>query len=238
MAVLFLRNIMYFCGNLGEVCFLPFAGSFYRMSKQKKDRERVFGSKLTAILSISLVLLLFGIMIIIGLFAKDLSDTAKEHIRLTLVLDDNIKDVERISLEQNLNKAPWTNKLDYVSKEDALAELAEELGENPLDLLGYNPLPASYEIYLKPEYACTDSIKGIEKTLKNKSYIQEIVYREELINLVNSNILSIGRLLLGIALILTLVSYMLIRNTVRLMIYSSVFDSYHVPRRSQAKLYT
>ncbi len=203
---------------------MPFAGSFYRMSKQKKKiGSRVFGSKLTAILSISLVLLLFGIMIIIGLFAKDLSDTAKEHIRLTLVLDDNIKDVERISFEQNLNKAPWTNKLDYVSKEDALAELAEELGENPLDLLGYNPLPASYEIYLKSEYACTDSIKGIEKTLKNKSYIQEIVYREELINLVNSNILSIGRLLLGIALILTLVSYMLIRNTVRLMIYSKRF---------------
>ncbi len=77
------------------------------MSKQKKKiGSRVFGSKLTAILSISLVLLLFGIMIIIGLFAKDLSDTAKEHIRLTLVLDDNIKDVERISFEQNLNKAP------------------------------------------------------------------------------------------------------------------------------------
>ncbi len=194
------------------------------MSKQKKRiGSRVFGSKLTAILSISLVLVLFGIMIIIGLFAKDLSDTAKEHIRLTLVLDDDIKDSERQSLEQNLKKAPWTKKIDYVSKEDALAELAEELGQNPIDLLGYNPLPASYEIYLNPEYARTDSIKGIEETLKKKNYIQEVVYREELINLVNSNILSIGRLLLGIALILTLISYMLIRNTVRLMIYSKRF---------------
>ncbi|MDD2560540.1 MAG: permease-like cell division protein FtsX, partial [Bacteroidales bacterium] len=166
------------------------------MSKQKKRiGSRVFGSKLTAILSISLVLVLFGIMIVIGLFAKDLSDTAKEHIRLTLVLDDDIKSAELLSLQQDLEKAPWTKKFDYVSKEDALAELAEELGENPLDLLGYNPLPASIEINLDPEYARTDSIKGIEKSLKKKDYIQEVVYREELINLVNSNILSIGRLL-------------------------------------------
>lgn len=208
----------------GKLSFRLFAGSFNRMSKQKKRiGSRVFGSKLTAILSISLVLVLFGIMIIIGLFAKDLSDTAKEHIRLTLVLDDNIKSAELRSLQQDLEKAPWANKFNYVSKDDALDELADELGENPLDLLGYNPLPASFEIYLDPEYARTDSIKDIEKTLKKKSFIQEIVYREELIDLVNSNILSIGRLLLGIALILTLISYMLIRNTVRLMIYSKRF---------------
>lgn len=194
------------------------------MGKQnKRIGSRVFGSKITAILSISLVLLLFGIMIIIGLFAKDLSDKAKEQIRFTLVLDDNIKSAELRSLHKELEQASWTNKFNYLSKEDALAELTEELGENPLDLLGYNPLPASYEIYLEPEYARTDSIKKIERIFTKRAYIQEVVYREDLINLVNSNIFSIGRLLLGIALILTLISYMLIRNTVRLMIYSKRF---------------
>lgn len=194
------------------------------MNKQKKGiGSRVFGSKLTAILSISLVLVLFGIMMIIGFFAKDLSDTAKEHIRLTIVLDDNIKAASLKSLQQELETADWVNKLNYISKEDALAELADELGENPLDLLGYNPLSASFEIYLNPEFAQIESIKDIEKTLKKKPNIQEVVYREELIDIVNKNILSIGRLLLGLALMLTLISYVLIRNTVRLMIYSKRF---------------
>ncbi len=191
--------------------------------KFKKHSGRVFGSRLTATLSISLVLLLFAIMLTVGYFAHDLSKTAKENISITVVLSDQISDSDLASFKRRLDLAEWAGTYEYIDKETALKELTEELGENPENLLGYNPLPATFEVRMVPQFADIAEIKAIENSLTALKYVQEVVYREDLIQLVNKNLLSIGQILLGIAVILTLISFMLIRNTVRLMIYAQRF---------------
>lgn len=190
---------------------------------RKRISGRVLGSRLTATLSISLVLLLFGIMMVLGIFANDISKAAKEKISLTLVLKESISNKALKALQKELDTAGWMSSYEYIDEEKALQELSEELGENPEDLLGYNPLPATFEVRLAPAYADIEHIKHIEQMLQQKEGVKEVVYREDLIQLVNKNILSIGKILLGTALILTLISFLLIRNTVRLMIYAKRF---------------
>lgn len=194
------------------------------MNKQKKiSATRVFNSRFTSTISISLVLFLIGIMLVLGFLAKDLSIYVKENVSLSVVVDDEMKLPDVKMFQKRLEVSPWVRSVQYIDKETALRQLVKDLGENPQDLLGYNPLLASFDVFLKADYANTDSIEKIERALKQNKDVQEVIYRKDLIHLINENIQRISLILMALAILLTLISYSLIRNTVRLMIYSKRF---------------
>jgi len=194
------------------------------MNKQKTiNATRVFNARFNSIVSISLVLLLTGIMLFLGLIANRLSKHVKENITLSVIVDDEMRLPDAKMFQQRLQASPWVKSVEYIDKERALKDLKENLGENPEDLLGSNPLLASFEIFLKAEYANTDSIKVIESSLRLNKGVEDVLYRKDLIHLVNENVRRISVILLVLALFLTIISFSLIRNTVLLMIYSKRF---------------
>ena len=93
----------------------------------------------------------------------------------------------------------------------------------PAEFLGYNPFTASIEIKLNADYANSDSISWIEQKIMQNKKVMEINYPQDLLDAVNSNIRKISFLLLGLAALLTLISFALINNTIRLAIYSKRF---------------
>ena len=112
----------------------------------------------------------------------------------------------------------------FISKADALRELYIELGENPEDLLGYNPLRPSFEVKLHSDYADAAYLAQIDKNLRSAySYVENVSYQKDLIELVNDNLRLIGLILVGIALVMTIISVVLIANTVSLVAYSKRF---------------
>ncbi|HET9570392.1 MAG TPA: permease-like cell division protein FtsX [Bacteroidales bacterium] len=194
------------------------------MNKQKTiNATRVFNARFNSIVSISLVLLLTGIMIVLGLVANRLSKHVKENITLSVIVDDEMRLPDVKMFQQRLEASPWVKSVEYVNKESALKDLTENLGENPEDFLGYNPLLASFDIFLNADYANTDSINVIEKSLKLNKGVEDVIYRKDLVHLVNENVRRISVILLVLAFFLTIISFSLIRNTVRLMIYSKRF---------------
>jgi cell division transport system permease protein len=105
----------------------------------------------------------------------------------------------------------------------AAKNLKEDLGEDFVQYLGHNPLLPSLDVYMKENYANTDSIKTfIEKISKNNK-IKEVVYQESLIDMVNKNVRIIGIIVLAFAVILLIIAVALINNTIRLAIYSQRF---------------
>ena len=194
------------------------------MNKQKTiNATRVFNARFNSIVSISLVLLLTGIMLVLGLVANRLSQHVKENITLSVIVDDEMRLPDVKMFQQRLAASPWVKSVEYIDKESALKDLTENLGENPEDFLGYNPLLASFDIFLKADYANTDSINVIEKALKQNKGVEDVIYRKDLVHLVNENVRRISVILLVLAFFLTIISFSLIRNTVRLMIYSKRF---------------
>lgn len=194
------------------------------MNKQRKiSATRVFNSRFTSTISISLVLFLIGIMLVLGFLAKDLSVYVKENISLSIIVDDEMKLPDIKMYQKHIETLPWVKSVQYIDKESALKDLVKDLGENPEDLLGYNPLLASFDVYLKADYANADSIAKLEKLLRQDKNVQDVLYRKDLIHFVNENVQSISIILTVFALLLTLISFSLIRNTVRLMIYSKRF---------------
>ncbi|WP_243349891.1 cell division protein FtsX [Parabacteroides sp. FAFU027] len=194
------------------------------MAKKKYlTTSSFYGARITAIISSSLVLFLLGILVIMSLITKELSSYVKENIGFSVIIKDNITDNELTRIQKRFDTAPYVRSSELYSKEKALKELTEELGENPQDFLGSVPLMASVEIKLKSEYANNDSIARIEKVLRNQPYVHDIIYRKDLVQMVNDNMKRIGLVLLSVAAVLMLISIALLNNTIRLTIYSKRF---------------
>lgn len=194
------------------------------MNKNRPVRHRsFFNARLTSTISISLVLFILGLIGLTTILATELSTYVKENIGFSIVLKDTAADPEIRQLQKELNKAGYVKSARYITKEEALKILIADLGENPEDFLGYNPLQASLEINLKAGYANSDSLRIIEKKLGKHDCIKTIHYPKDFIQLVNENVTRIGFILGGLAIVLMLISFALISNTVRLTAYSKRF---------------
>lgn len=194
--------------------------------KTKSKNNSVSGFDMqfvTSAISTTLVLLLLGLVVFFVLGAHNLSVYVKENISFSVLISDDMKESDILKLQKKLNKEPYVKETEYISKKQALREQTEAMGTDPQEFLGYNPFTASIEIKLHSHYANSDSIAKIEKLIKKNTNIQEVLYQKDLIDAVNDNIRNISLMLLGLAVILTLISFALINNTIRLTIYSKRF---------------
>ena len=190
---------------------------------KKVSSVSFFHSRFTSIISIALVLFLMGLIILMGLLGNKLSVYVKENMSFSIVLKDNVGDLDVKRMQKNLESLPYIKSTEYISKEQAARELEDELGENPENFLGFNPLQASIEVKLHSEYANPDSLKLIENKIKNYTSVSELLYRKDMMELVQHNMKRVGLVLLGLAAMLMIISFVLISNTIRLLIYSKRF---------------
>ncbi len=191
--------------------------------RRKVSTASFFHSRLTSIISIALVLFLMGLIMLMGLLGNKLSVYVKENITFSIVLKDNQKEADIQKMQQKLDALPFIKSTEYISKEQAAKELEEELGENPEAFLGFNPLQASIEVKLHADYANPDSLQLIEKQIKKYTNVDELLYRKDMMEMVHSNMQRLGIILLALAAVLTVISFVLIGNTIRLLIYSKRF---------------
>ena len=193
-------------------------------SKNKNNSVSCFDMQfITSSISTTLVLLLLGLVVFFVLAAHNLSIYVRENINFSVLISDDMKEADILKLQKRLDKEPFVKQTEYISKKQALKEQTEAMGTDPEEFLGYNPFTASIEIKLHSDYANSDSIAKLEKLIKKNTNIQEVLYQRELIDLVNENIRNISLVLLTLAVVLTLISFALINNTIRLAIYSKRF---------------
>lgn len=179
----------------------------------------------TLCISTTMVLILLGLVVLSVLTTRNLTDYVREHLTVTVMLGDSVSAKDGMALGQQLQQAYYVKDVAYISKEQALKEQSEAMGSDPSEFLGVNPFVATLEMHLKAEYANTDSLKKISQLLKaNKRQVTDVAYQENLTEQVNRNLNRISMILLGLAVLLLIVSYSLIANSVRLDIYSRRFS--------------
>lgn len=195
------------------------------MSKARKNITKPGFSniKLTSTISMSLVLFLVGLVFTLLFVARDMSTFVKENINLSIILDDAITKPDEIRIEKYLTNSGYVKSVEYISKDAALQDHIINLGENPKEFLGFNPLKASIEVKLNADYANNDSVQMLESKLKTFECISRIVYQRDMVSLVNDNVKKISLVLLGLAAVLLFISIALINNTIRLALYSNRF---------------
>lgn len=177
----------------------------------------------TSSISTTMVLILLGLVVAFSLTANNLSIFVRENINFSFLLSDETTPQQAMQLMGELRKQPYVKNLQYVSKEQALKEQTAAMGTNPADFLNYNPFTASIEVKLHSAYANTDSITKISNSVRRKTNVRDVLYQQGLLDAVNSNIRNISAVLLGLAFLLTLISFALINNTIRQSIHSKRF---------------
>ena len=193
-----------------------------------KRRKKYAGSRrgvqlVTLCISTAMVLVLLGLVVFSVLTSRNLSQWVKENLTVTVMLSDDVSVNGAKLLCRDLYHRPYSRNIDYISKEQALKEQTEAMGSDPSEFLGVNPFPATLELQLKSDYANRDSLKWIAKELQNNPKVTDVAYQVDLMDSVNRNLTKLNLLLLGLAVLLTCVSFSLINNTVRLSVYSRRF---------------
>lgn len=193
------------------------------MAKTKQNSGGTVMNVVTACISTTLMLILLGLVVFFVCFAHNFSNSLKENFTVTLMLDENVTNNQAYRIQERLRQMPSTRSIHYFSKERALREQAKALGTDPTEFLGYNPMPASFEVGLKADYANSDSLQKILPPLRADSLIVDVSAPTNLMDSLNRNITHISTVLLAVALLLTLVSFVLINNTIRLSVYARRF---------------
>lgn len=191
--------------------------------EERYTRRRYQSSLATTVVSITLVLLMLGLLALVVLHARKLSDYVRENIGFRVYIKENAPAEDIILLQKQLDASTFVKSSEYISPEQAANELTAELGEDFIDFLGYNPLPPSIDLRIKAAYGNIDSLEVIEKKLMQETVVKEVFYQKSLVHLINRNIRRISLVLLGFSALLLLIAMALINNTIRLSVYARRF---------------
>ena len=178
---------------------------------------------MSIVISMSLVLFVLGILGFLLINANRLSNHVKQNIGFSVMIKEGVKDVDILQLQKWIDSKPYSLETDWVSKEDAAKELREQLGEDFIAFLGYNPLLESIDIKLKASYANSDSLLILEEKLIKNDLIHEVYYQKDLVEKINENVRKMSIFLLSFCILLFIISFTLINNTIRLSVYSKRF---------------
>ena len=187
------------------------------------SKTKLRSSYFTLVISVSLVLFLLGVLGLVLINAKELSDYFRESLSFSVMLNDDAKEADIRMLQKDLDGKLYVKSTEYVSKDEAALKMKEDLGEDFINFLGDNPLPPSIDVYLYASYTSPDSVAKIEKYVLEYPFVKEVYYQESLLFLINENVRKISFFLLIMSSFLFLISLTIINNTIRLSIYSRRF---------------
>ncbi|MBK7709879.1 MAG: cell division protein FtsX [Bacteroidales bacterium] len=187
------------------------------------SKTKLRSSYLTLVISVSLVLFLLGVLGLVLINAKELSDYFRESLSFSVMLSDDAKEADIRMLQKDLDGKLYVKSTEYVSKDEAAVKMKEDLGEDFINFLGDNPLPPSIDVYLYANYTSPDSVAKIEKYVLEYPFVKEVYYQESLLFLINENVRKISFFLLVISTFLFLIALTIINNTIRLSVYSKRF---------------
>ena len=186
-------------------------------------RNKLKSSSASIVISMSLVLFVLGILGFLLINANRLSNHVKENIGFSVMIKEGVKDIDILQMQKLIDSKPYSLETDWVTKEVAAKELQEELGEDFITFLGYNPLLESIDIKLKASYANTDSLALLQKQLSKDELVHEVIYQKDLAEKINENVQKMSVFLFSFCILLFIISFTLINNAIRLSVYAKRF---------------
>jgi cell division transport system permease protein len=194
-----------------------------KQQNPKKIKKNLITTRFTSLINITMVLILLGLLSFVLINNRKLSEYIREKIGFTLVLKDNLNDAELVRLQKVISANSAIKSIKYIDKETAANDFTKDLGDDFRDFLGYNPLFASIDVKLYAPFTNGDSLKSLEQKFLKFPEITDVYYQKNLVTLINQNVRKISITILVVSLLLTIIFFGLINNTIRLQIYSQRF---------------
>ena len=191
-----------------------------QLPEERFNKRRLISNYLSVVVSISLVLFLTGVLGILLLNSKKVADHFKEQIAMTVYIKDSAKEIELKQIQKTLSLNSATKKVNFVSKEEASSRHENEIGEDFIEFLGYNPLMNSIDVYFKASFLNPAMVSKLSKDLERYGYVSEVIYDQPLLELLDDNIKKITFGMIFTGGLFILVAVLLINSSIRLSIYN------------------
>jgi cell division transport system permease protein len=194
------------------------------MAKTRKgSAKRSAPSYIMAIVGVSLVLFLLGILGWIIINANKLGQYFKENIAMNVYIRENVSPKDSAALVQYIIGQPYVKDYEYVTKDLAKKKYLQDGNKDWGALLDRNPLPASIDFRITKEYASIDSLSKIKNELVQNIAVSDVQYPQSLVTNLNNIINKISIILLSVIVIISVLVIFLIDNTIRLAMFSNRF---------------
>ena len=188
-----------------------------------RRRSLLPSSRIIAIVCIALPLFLLGSIALLEVGKCHLEQSVREEMTFTVLLDPETTPQDSIRLMQQVSQAPYVKDVTYITPADAARQLQEEIGEDPVAVLGFNPLQPSLEVHLKSQYAVADSMAQIESDFASWGNVQMMSYRGDMLQMIDENMQHLSTILLIVSLILLIIAIIQVNSMTHIMIYSRRF---------------
>ena len=186
-------------------------------------RRRLANAYLSSVISISLVLLLVGVASLLLVNARGVSDYFKENMQVSVMMKQSVSDEDALEYREDLEKMHFIKSTVFISKEQGERELADQLGDDFLEIFETSPIPVSIDVTLTADYVSADSLEVVKNVISKSSLVDEVVYQRSLVDALNANLNRISLVLAVFITLLLFISFVLINNTVRLNVFSKRF---------------
>lgn len=186
-------------------------------------RRRLANAYLSSVISISLVLFLVGLASLLLVNARGVSDYFKENMQVSVMMKQTVSDEEALDFRDKLEKESFIKSTVFISREQGERELADQLGDDFLDIFETSPIPVSIDVTLNADYVSADSLEVVKTEISASPLVDEVVYQKSLVDALNANLNRISMIIAVFVALLLFISYVLINNTVRLNVFARRF---------------
>jgi cell division transport system permease protein len=185
--------------------------------------KRSTPSYFMAIVGVSVVLFLLGVIGWIVINANKLGEYFQENVEVRVYVRENVSAKDSASLVEYISSRPYTKSYEYVTKDNAKKKYLADGNKDWGAVLDKNPLPASVNFKIRSAYATTDSLTKIQSILAQNIAVSDVQYNQSLVTSLNNIIHKITLILLVVAVVISVLVIILIDNTIRLAMYSNRF---------------
>ena len=188
-----------------------------------KDKTSVRGAYAISTISVTLVLFLIGSAIHFYYNIKHATDSIVNNVKITMILDDSATDENVAEVKELFEGMSYVSKTVFVSKEQALDNFSQFVDDELIAADGFNPLPASFDIYFDNEINVEASSDAVKKKFEDKTYVDEFLFQTDEVTGLIENLKSVNILMAFFGSVLMFISIMLIRNAIKTNIFAKRF---------------
>ena len=188
--------------------------------KNSYQRKKATNNLISLFVINTIVLFFLSIALFTYLKSSTIKNYFKENVAVNIYLKNSSRgnDFKQINKFLNLNEN--VKSTEFLSKEDAAELFANEIGEEFIAFLGYNPLLDLISVKLFGDKIDVYNIEEFIESLNNFKFIEEIEYDKPLVESLVNNFERIGILIILMSVLFFFTSFILINNSIKISIYS------------------
>lgn len=187
-----------------------------------KNKVNLWGTYGATVLGITLVLFMLGLLLCIEYHSYRLTHDAQERITYKVDLSPDVTDSLAIALKERIDKMEYVKHVDYISKAKAAEIFSEDMGEDFVGFIGYNPLYPSLMVNFFANLLPDNSSEVLDAfcaEIGAEPYVTGVVYQENIVNELREVFYKLSWFLIVFVALLLIITIVLINSLIRIAIY-------------------